>query len=214
VSPSSSLLLATLFAATAALPVAGQDTINEPVRPLAGLVSQPIVFAPVQSVRGGSAVGWRSAIGDVNAYALALDEEISAAIAERGVRKWMMPDQLARLAKRSPTMRIDPYVLAVDRFAAAERKADEAIPDPLGSQLRALTILGDARYALVPSEVRFERDAKDSTQVRAVLTLYLVDTRASRIMGKSKVPSDPVREFSPSIAANIASRLADLIAAP
>ena len=213
VSPSSAFVLAALLSASVVVPAAAQDTTNEPVRPLAGLISQPIVFVPVQSVRGGSAVGWRAAIGDVREYGHALDEEITAAILERGVRKWTMPSQLASAARRNPTLRLDPYVLAVDRFRDAEKKMDEAIPDPLGSQLRGLTMIGDSRYALVPSEVRFQREA-DSTQVRAVLTLYLVDTRASRIMWKQQIPSDAVREFSPAIAAVLASRLADLIAAP
>lgn len=209
----SSLLFAALLTVAGALPAAAQDAANEPARPLSPLMSQPLIVLPVQAVKGGSAVGWGRAIGDVREYSLALDEELTAAITERGVRAWTMPAQLARAAKRNPTLRLDPYVLAVDRLRSAEKRTDEPIPDPLASQLRGLTMIGDSRHALVPAELRFERGREEGT-VRGVLTLYLVDTRAARILWKGDVASDAVRDFTPAIAASVAARLADLIAAP
>ena len=85
---------------------------------------------------------------------------------------------------------------------------DKIIAEPLAGQLRAFAGLFDARYAVVPVELRVAPDAAGGG--RATLHLVVVDTRAARLTWKGDITGDAVRSFSPAIAADLAGRVADL----
>ena len=187
----------------------------EPSHPLAALAAERIVVLPAQQLRGAESLGWAEAVGPAADYLARLDNEIAFAVEQRDVRDWVFAPAIARSVRRNPTVRVDPYALAVSRLRVAEDKNDEPIPEPLGSQLRNLTVITDARYVLLPSELRLEPVAGEPAGTgRGVLLLYLIDTRASRIIRKMEIASDASAAFSPAIAAGIAGRFADLIAAP
>lgn len=208
---------ALLALACASTPSPSQDPVAaaEPARPLAALSAERIVVLPAQSLRGAESLGWSDAVGPAAEYLTRLDNEIAFAVEQRDVRDWVFAPAIERSARRNPTVRVDPHSLAISRLRVAEDKNDEPIPEPLGSQLRNLTVITDARYVLLPSELRFEPVAGQPAGTgRGVMTLYLIDTRASRIIRKMEIASDAAAEFSPAIAAGIAGRFADLIAAP
>lgn len=174
---------------------------------LAPLAAQPLVVLPVQGLRL-TVAGWSDKVGDPRAYLATVDDEIAFAVGERGVRaRWAFAPDLARSARRNPSYATDPYAIALDPLTKAERDPDAIIAEPLAGQLRALAGLWDARYALVPVEMRL---APAENGGRPVIHLVLVDVRESRVTWKGDVTGDLAREFSPAIAAGIAGRVADL----
>ena len=80
-------------------------------------------------------------------------------------------------------------------------------PSRLSGQLRAFAGLFNARYALIPVELRFVPDAPGG---RATIHVVVVDTRAAQLVWKGDVHGDGVRNFTPAVAAGIAGRVADL----
>jgi hypothetical protein len=174
---------------------------------LAPLASEALIVLPVQALRV-SVPEWTEKVGDPRAYLSTVDDEIAFAVRDRGVKgQWAFPADLARSAKRNPGYTADPYNLAVDALAPVERDADKLVGEPLAGQLRAFAGLFNARYALVPVEMRLVPDASGG---RATLHLVVVDTRAARLTWKADVPGDGVRNFTPAVAAGIAGRVADL----
>lgn len=174
---------------------------------LASLAAQPLIVLPVQALRL-SVAGWSDEVGDPRAYLSTVDDEIAFAVGERGVRgKWAFAPDLARSARRNPSYAADPYAIALDPLAKSERDADAIIAEPLAGQLRTLAGLWDARYALVPVQMRL---VPDGTGGRAVVHLVLVDVRQARVTWKGDVTGDATRAFSPAVAAGIAGRIADL----
>jgi hypothetical protein len=81
----------------------------------------------------------------------------------------------------------------------------------LAEALRTVGSLTDARWALIPVEVRFE---KAGTSGRVVLRAAFVDVRAGEVGWAGDIVSDTSSTFSPKLLASVATRLADLIAAP
>lgn len=186
---------------------------QEPSRPLAALAAQKLVVAPVQMLREADSLGWSSAAGSAREYLRQVDGEIELAVKDRGVEgMWVFADQLARTAKRNAGYAPDPYALAVRPLRpAGVKKRRDMLPEPLASQLRSLVAFTDARYVLLPVEVRFERHGEAG---RAVMHLVLVDARLSRPMWAIEVASDAAAGFSPALAATLAGHFADLVAAP
>ena len=207
-------------AACASRPAATAATAEAPqsAAPLAALGGERVVLVPSQRLREAGTLGWTSAAAQPREYLASLDDEIAAALAERGVgRTWVMPADVARSARRNPTYSTDPYALAVGPLEPGRRAPprDAPLAEPLASELRAIVALGDARYVIVPVELRFERlsgAGADTTAGRAVLRVALVDARASQVRWLGEVASDPAPAFSLALAAGVASRLADLIA--
>jgi hypothetical protein len=174
---------------------------------LASLANEPLIVLPVQTLRL-SVPEWTDKVGDQRAYVGTIDDEIAFAVRERAIKgKWAFPADLARAARRNPGYAPDPYTIALDPLAPVERDPDKIIAEPLAGQLRAFAGLFNARYALVPVDVRIVPDANGG---RATLHLVVVDTRAAKVTWKGDVTGDPARAFSPAIAASLAGRVADL----
>jgi len=151
---------------------------------------------------------WTDKVGDQRAYMSTVDDEIAFAVRDRGLRgQWALTADLARSAKRNPGYTVDPYTIALDPLAPVERDADQLIAEPLAGQLRAFAGLFNARYALIPVDLRLVPDPSGG---RAALHLVVVDTRAARLVWKGDVSGDGVKNFTPAIAASLAGRVADL----
>lgn len=206
-------LLLSGCAAGGAPPAAGA-TPAVPERPLASLASQRIVVAPVSAVREGDALGWAAGIPRQREWLRSLDQEIAFALGERGLeRAWVFPEALLRSYERNPAMSPDPYRLSVAPLRALTRlTGEQRLPEPLASQLRTLVAVHDGRYVLLPLEVSFEPEAAGSGRAR--LRLLLVDARSTELRWLGEVRSDPSSALNPGVAASLAARLADLIAAP
>jgi hypothetical protein len=191
-------------------PASGEQA--PPERPLSTLVAQRLVVLPVQYLKEADTLGWAAAAGSARDYLRNLDSEITFAVKERGVEgMWIFPEQIVRSARRNVGYAPDPYALAAQSLRPGIRRKQEMLPEPLATQLRSLVAFTDARYALLPVELRFEPAPVGG---RAVLHMVLVDARRSRPVWAIEVASDSSSTFSPSLAASLAEHLADLIAAP
>jgi hypothetical protein len=184
---------------------------------LAAFVGQALVIVPAQRLRvAAGAPAWAPTGDAVRAYLGGIDEEIATALTDRGVAKgWVLPAQVARSARRNPTMSSDPYGLAVEALLPTSKPTkDGEVLDPLRSQLRAITALTEARYVLVPAELRFERESAATAAEggHAVLHLAIVDTRMARVVWTGDVASDAATSLSPVLAASLADRVANLAA--
>jgi hypothetical protein len=185
-----------------------------PVRPLAGYAGLRTIVVPVQALRASTVQGLEGAQG--RAVRDSLDKALADSIGARGLRgTWTFADAVVRSAKRNPTYAADPYTLAAGqvREAAARRRDDIPLADPVAMQLRTLVGLQDSRYALVPLDLRFE---PVTGGVRASMTLALVDARAARVAWAGEVSAAPVADLTPAVAATLVAtlggRVADLIA--
>lgn len=213
--------LALLVLAAAALggcrkPAAEQAGQAAPARPLARLTAQRVIVAPAYSVREGDPLGWAAGIPRQREWLRQLDDEVAFALKERGLESaWVYPEALARGFQRNPSLSPDPYRLALDPIRRLGKLGEEnRLPEPLASQVRTLVAMHDARLVLVPLEVAFEPAGEGDAGGRARLRVGLLDARLSEVLWLGEVRSDPSPTLHPGVAASLAARLADLIAAP
>jgi hypothetical protein len=182
------------------------------------MAGERLVVLPVQRLRLDDS----ATAGAVNAAAAAaalrgVDSALATAGGARGAA-WAFGPEVARSARRNPTHSPDPFRLAVNPLLPGRRPPpDGAIPDPLASQLRTVVALNDARYALVPAELRVQPGTARAR--RASCCAWRSSTRGRRsCAGRASVASDPAPAgappFSSTAAAALAARFADLIAAP
>lgn len=177
--------------------------------PLAGFASQRVVVIPVQLLRGDS-LSWIQPSG-WTAFRKELDDSVASAIAERGIGKgWAYPVDVVRQAKRNVGYVGDPYSIGAQPLRGQNYRPADHIPPLMASNLRGMIALGDARFALVPIELVFQRDGP---RQRAVLRLALVDGRTGQFGWVGEVASDPATEYSSSMLSVIAARVADLVVA-
>jgi len=182
------------------------------VSPLAGLAGQHIVVLPVHYIRPDT-IGVAARIDDPRGYLATLDSAIERSLGERGFRtSWTYPPALARSAKRNAGYVADPYSLAAERLRAGVRMTDTRLAEPLASQVRGIVAVTDARYALFPVELRFERvpDGK----IRPVLRVALLDARGSSVRWVGDVRGAAGTSVTPATLESVAFALADLVAAP
>ena len=177
--------------------------------PLAGFASQRIIVLPVQLLRGDS-LSWIQPSG-WPAFRKELDDSVASAISERGIGKgWAYPADVVRQAKRNAGYVSDPYSIGAQPLRGQNYRPGDHIPALMASNLRAMIALADARYALLPVEIVFQRDG---SRQRAILRLALVDGRTGQFGWVGEVPSDPATAYSASILSMIAARVADLVVA-
>jgi len=207
------------FAAMFAIASCGGSPRNQPQsaapsRPLAALAGQRVVVLPVHYLRGGDSLGWGAQTGATREYLGGLDDEIAFALKERGFQTaWAFPEDVKRTARRNSAYVSDPHSLAAEGMRGLLRtEKDRRVLDPLATQIRSLVGLLDARFALLPVEVRFEKTPNGSGV--ALLRIVLIDARASEVTWQADIMSDPSPTLSPALLASLAGHLADLIAAP
>jgi hypothetical protein len=182
-----------------------------PATPLAPFATRRVVLAPTQYLRQGDTLGWSARIASPRDFLANVDAELTFALEQRGLKGvWVFPEALARSVKRNPTYAADPYALAAQWLRPPTRKLPEQIPNPLADQLRTLVAINNARYVVLPVEVRFTAAGGAG---RAVLHLVLIDARAARVGWVGDIVSEPSPSFSPALAASLASRTADLFVA-
>lgn len=196
------------------------------VRPaLEQLAAQRILVLPVQAAVFADSLGWGSKIASVRSYLQTVDDEITYALKERGLDgKWVLADAVVRSAKRNSDFTADPHAIDTRQLRPGAKTDEFLLHEPLASQLRSLIALSDARYVLVPVEVRIvntpgaSTNTQPSSSVRAgapranaVLHIAVIDARRSQLQWVGDVVGAPRSAFSPAVAADLASRFADLI---
>jgi hypothetical protein len=90
-----------------------------------------------------------------------------------------------------------------------ERDRDEDIPEPVASQLRVLAGFHEARYALVPAVVRFER-GEFADAGRAIARVGILDVRGSKLVFLGDIVGPDAGDATTALT-NLGRRLADLI---
>jgi len=93
---------------------------------------------------------------------------------------WKFPDELRRLARRSPGIVPDP-----DRMGQSVMRSVnlEELPDPFRSNLRAMVAVSGDRLAFVPAALIFRQP--EPGQVEAQLMLVMADARTGYIPWRS-----------------------------
>lgn len=109
------------------------------------------------------------------------DSLISEALLSRGPEVgWVLPPELRKIARRSAGFITDPDQMGQAVLRSPKLKI---VPDPLRSSLRSLLAIADGRLALVPASLGFGPESDG--QIRADLTLVLVDARTGKVMWRS-----------------------------
>lgn len=149
--------------------------------PTAGIASARVPVLPITLIAAEDSLGWQAMLADRAATLAAADSVLGTLLKTRSPEvNWVLPDELRREARRSPTFATNP-----DQMGTALLRSEklEQVPDPLRAELRTLVALADARYALVPAALVFRRmvGSSESRMATAELTIVLVDARLGRI---------------------------------
>jgi len=197
-------------------PASTPTTAPAPERhPLAALAATGAIVAPAAMLHIAPELSWSSPQSNARDLLRALDDDIAAALADRGLKtNWVMPADLAISYKRNPTYATDPYALAEESLRSSAFTAGTRLQEPLASQLRTMIALHEnARAVLLPVELRFERaDATSSAgTARATLRLALVDPRFSEARWVGTVTSDTTSADARALTRALARGVADLI---
>lgn len=157
----------------------GAVAVPEPGAPLptAGLAGQKVAVYPLTLLGASEELGWRYRLSPRREALDRADSILATALTERAPEvTWVLPEELRRAARRGTPMLADPDQLATGLLRSPELSI---VPDPLRTQLRALTAVVGDRYALVPASLVFWPDSGGVG--RAELTVVLVDVRTGAI---------------------------------
>jgi hypothetical protein len=205
-------LLVLLTFAAAALP-AQQKAIPQKAppqassSPLAQYTSVKVAVVPVQFYRGDTAFVKEPAM----VMRAAFDSLLSEQLVEHGLKgQWATPAEVVRSAKRDALYAGDPKNLGAFTVRNGVGK-DAVIADPLAGNLRRVVALHDARYALMPVELRVEAN-KDGGQF--VVRLLLLDARLMTALYQVDLIGEHAAKYSPDLLAKLATRVVELAVAP
>ena len=177
--------------------------------PLNSFAATRLIVMPTQ--RAGDALGWGAKAGEPRALFALFDSSLATAVQAKGITSWVMPADLARTARRNPMYATNPAdIRAGDAVRFLERTRDGNIPEPVAGQLRTLASFHDARYALIPAELRFEAGSAQNTG-RATVRMAVLDLRGSRLVFIGDIIGVNAADYSPDIIAALARRFADLV---
>ena len=183
-----------------------------PLRPLERMAGQQILVLPVQFLSGTETLGWQQQVPNRAAFLAALDDQIEAAMAARGLaRQWTFGREVERASKMNSILMTDARSLSAE-WLRGRVLTETSVRDPLASQVRGLVGLKGSRYALLPVELRLENRGA-GTGV-AILRVVMIDSRMALIKWVDEIESDPMKTLSPALTASVAAHFADLVVAP
>ncbi|MGI8509968.1 MAG: hypothetical protein ACR2MQ_11645 [Gemmatimonadaceae bacterium] len=202
------LIVGLLSASYPASHLDAQKTV--PARPLERLAAEHMLVLPVQYMTFSDSMGWSAMAPSSREYLATMDDEITFALSERGLgTQWKFAADISRSAARNFGYAPDPHALAANQLRSGAKSDAWQLSEPLASQLRSLAALTEARYVMVPVEVRTTGGRSTG---RATLHVVVIDARRSQVQWAGDVTGMQTTKFSPAIAADIGSRLADLVA--
>jgi hypothetical protein len=177
--------------------------------PLNSFAAMRLIVLPTQ--RAGDAIAWGVQAGEPRVVFALFDSSLASAVRAKGLTSWVMSDDLARTARRNPLYATNPAdIRAGDAVRFLEQKRDENIPEPVASQLRTLAGFHDARYALIPVQVRFEAGSTPKTG-RVVVRMAVLDVRGSRLVFIGDINGADAADYTPTLVTALARRFADLV---
>lgn len=201
-----------LFLTFAVTPLLAQQTTGQSApssAPLAQYSSVKVAVVPVQFYKA-DADGFAGQAG--SAIRAAFDSLLSEQLEEHGLKgMWATPADVQRTAKRNAMYTVDPRNLGAYPVRHGVPAKKPVIVDPLASNLRRVVALHDARYLLMPVELRAE-GGKDGGFL--AVRLLLVDARLNRVLWQVDLPSDRAATYAPALLRQLATRVADLVVAP
>lgn len=223
------LAAAVVLVGSAGESVAGQQPAGTPAgrtvvppasgagRPLERLAPEVVLVLPARYLVFADSLGWSERAGSVPEWLAALDDEIRYAFSERGLgRTWKFADDIERSALVNSGLVPDPRLVDAAQLRPGRRLDAWQLRDPLASQLRALVALSDARYVLYPVEVRVTGGAgsggNQAGAGRATLHAVVLDARRSQVVWAGDIAGASARALAPGVAADLAARLAELVA--
>ncbi len=115
---------------------------------------------------------------------------------------WMGLEEQRRVARRNPTLGLDPMRLPTAYLASPQV---ERVPDPLWSSIRTLSAVTGARYAIAPAAVRVTGSAGAWV---AEYVLVGADTRSGNVVFRGRAlgrPAADLRAAFASAAAGVAA---------
>lgn len=160
--------------------------------PTAGLAGLPVAVVPITIVIAHPSLGRDEDLADrVRALNWA-DSLIGDAMERRAPDvKWVLPPQLRKIARRAPSIVVDPDHMG--QSIMRERKLKE-VPDPLRANLRSLVALAGGRFAFIPAALSVSRDSTNAVQ--AELAAVVADVRTGKVgwrtlaVGKGASPTE------------------------
>jgi hypothetical protein len=150
--------------------------------PTSGIASRKVTVYPLRLLVADDALDWGDALADRPAALSRADSLIAALLTERAPEVvWVWPDELRRAARRAPGLLADPDRVATSMLGAA---TVTVVPDPLRSQMRALTGVVGERYALVPAGLIYT-PSSEGVGGEAALTVVMTDVRMGTVGWRS-----------------------------
>jgi hypothetical protein len=161
----------------------GPEPEKEPVLPppiplvTTPFAGQAIAVTPLTLIVSADTLSRIAPLNDRTAGLAWADSIIGEAVTARGPDvKWVLPAELRKVARRSPTVAPDPDKMGQ---AALREPELEEVPDPFRSYIRSMVALINGRYALVPAALSFTPTADG--RIRAELALAMADTRSNKV---------------------------------
>lgn len=208
------VVLAAETGCASAAPKPGEPESPAPVAapslPLAVMAGRPVLVLPVQYVTFSDSISRSLQLPLASQYMGALDDSITSAFLERGLKSWTFARGITASARRNTGMTADPHALAAERLRRLVKAGDDPVSEPLASQVRSLVALGDARYVVLPAVLRLDNRVAGA---RGTLIIYLIDTRTSRIHWSGEITGEGTTSVSQALG-RVARHFADLVVAP
>ncbi len=172
--------------------------------------TEKLIVLPLQGLAASDPLGWRQAAGRELTFIPHVDTLLEAELTGRRLgAKWSFASALARAARRNPTYLTDPYAIrGIPAIVAHLRKPENPLTEPFSSQVRALAGVSDARFALIPLDVRFDSVAGGG---RPAMRLALVDTRTAKVGWWGEVRGATAEVYSATVLDDLIQRVADLV---
>jgi hypothetical protein len=181
--------------------------------PLAGLSVQVLLVTPTQRARVATTLTAFQAPSPADLIKT-MDADVTAALREREIgRTWVFGDALTRSYATNSTYATDPRSLAVEPLRAPSLQVGGRLAEPLASQLRTMIALHNGQLVLIPVDLSIESET-GANGGHGVLRLVLADPRSSVVRWYQDIRGDTAPVYGPAVTASIASKIANLFAAP
>lgn len=120
-----------------------------------------------------------------------LDQEITDSFKKRGVRSnWVFPQELIASATRNAGLAGNPLSLPVAGIRRI-KVGDTPLSEPLATDIRNLVSLTNARYAMMPLEIKLNISGVQRT---AAMRVLLIDARTARVVWAGDIETKAVND--------------------